>query len=53
MTKTKKDELKSKEILEDKKLKQDNELFNQKLDTINKPSLEMANKLNDLMKQAE
>lgn len=53
MTKTKKDELKSKEILEDKKMKQDNELFNQKLDTINKPILEMANKLNDLMKQAE
>ena len=53
MTKTKKTDTKSKETLEDEKMKQDNELFNQKLDNINKPILEMANRLNDLMGQLE
>ena len=53
MTKTKKTDTKSKETLEDEKMKQDNELFRQKLDNINKPILEMASRLNDLMKQAE
>lgn len=53
MTKTNEVEKKSKETLEDEKMKRDNDLFNQKLDKINKPILEMANRLNDLMKQAE
>ena len=53
MTKTKKTDTKSKETLEDEKMKRDNELFNQKLDNINKPILEMANRLNDLMGQLE
>lgn len=53
MTKTNEVEEKSKETLEDEKMKRDNDLFNQKLDKINKPILEMANRLNDLMKQAE
>lgn len=53
MTKTKKTDTKLKETLEDKKMKHDNELFNQKLDKINKPILEIAKKLNDLMEQVE
>lgn len=53
MTKTNEVEKKSKETLEDEKMKRDNDLFNQKLDKINKPILEMANRLNDLMKKAE
>ena len=53
MTKTKKTDTKLKETLEDKKMKHDNELFNQKLDKINKPILEMVKELNDLMKQTE
>ena len=53
MTKTKKTDTKLKETLEDKKMKHDNELFNQKLDKINKPILEIAKKLNDLMGQVE
>ena len=53
MTKTKKTDTKLKETLEDKKMKKDNELFNQKLDKINKPILEMVKELNDLMKQVE
>ena len=53
MTKTKKTDTKLKETLEDKKMKHDNELFNQKLDKINKPILEMVKELNDLMKQVE
>lgn len=53
MTKTKKTDTKLKETLEDKKMKHDNELFNQKLDKINKPILEMANRLNDLMGRVE
>ena len=53
MTKTKKTDTKSKETLEDEKMKRDNELFNQKLDKINKPILEMVKELNDLMKQVE
>lgn len=53
MTKTKKTDTKLKETLEDEKMKKDNELFNQKLDKINKPILEMVKELNDLMKQVE
>lgn len=53
MTKTKKTDTKLKETLEDKKMKHDNELFNQKLDKINKPILEIAKKLNDIMGQVE
>lgn len=53
MTKTNEVEKKSKETLEDEKMKRDNDLFNQKLDKINKPILEMANRLNDLMGQLE
>ena len=42
MTKTKKTDTKLKETLEDEKMKKDNELFNQKLDKINKQILEMV-----------
>lgn len=53
MTKTNEVEKKSKETLEDEKMKRDNYLFNQKLDKINKPLIEALERVNDLMKQAE